>query len=74
MANEQFISVTFDDLALEDTVVVQDRGHNAHGARGKVYWLDTETRLVSVVTNGGVDTWEGYADGLQKLIALDVRM
>ncbi|WP_274644159.1 hypothetical protein [Pseudomonas serbica] len=69
MANEQFASVTFDDLALEDTVVIQDHGHNAHGARGKVYFLDADTQLVSVVTNGCVDTWEGYADGLQKLVA-----
>lgn len=69
MANEQFVSVTFVDLALENTVVIHDHGHNAHGAKGKVYWLDPETKLVSVVTNGCVDTWEGYADGLQKLIA-----
>lgn len=53
---------------MDRIVVIRDYGHNAHGAKGKVYWLDTDSRLVSVVTNGYVDTWEGYADGLQKLI------
>jgi hypothetical protein len=69
MANERYVSVTFEDLALEDTVVIHDYGHNANGAKGKVYWLDPETKFVSVVTTGCVDTWEGYADGLQKLTA-----
>lgn len=69
MPSEKPICVSFEDLALEDLVIVCDRGHSAHGARGKVYWLDAETRLVSVITSGCVDTWEGYADGLQKLIA-----
>ena len=68
MPGEKHVCVSFEDLALEDVVIVRDSGHNAHGARGKVYWLDTETKLVSVVTNGCVDTWEGYADGLQKLV------
>lgn len=68
MAQTQTINVTLDDLAVDDEVVVHDRGHNAHGARGVVYHIDLETKLVSVVTKGMVDTWEGYADGLQKII------
>jgi hypothetical protein len=69
MANDKFSCVSFEDLAVDDVVVIHDYGHNAHGARGKVYWLDPETKFVSVVTKGSVDTWEGYADGLQKLIS-----
>jgi hypothetical protein len=68
MPNENAISVHFEDLAVDDSVIIHDYGHNAHGARGKVYWLNPDTKLVSVVTKGLVDTWEGYADGLQKLI------
>lgn len=68
MAQTQTISVTLDDLAVDDEVVIQDRDHNAHGARGTVYHIDLETKLVSVVTKGMVDTWEGYVDGLQKVV------
>lgn len=68
MPNENAISVLFEDLAVDDSVIIHDYGHGAHGARGTVYWLDPATKLVSVVTKGCVDTWEGYADGLQKLI------
>ena len=69
MAREKAISVCFEDLMVDDTVIIWDRAHGAHGARGKVYWLDVDTRMVSVVTNGCADTWEGCADGLQKVIA-----
>jgi len=62
------LSVCFSDLAIDDEVIIHDHGHNAHGARGKVYYLDPETQLVSVVTKGLVDTWEGCADGLEKVI------
>lgn len=65
---ETATNVSFEELALDDSVIIWDRGHSAHGARGKVYWLDPETRMVSVTTSGCVDTWEGYADGLQKLV------
>lgn len=68
MPSEQAISVCFEDLMMGDIVIIWDRNHSAHGARGKVYWLDPERRLVSVVTNGCVDTWEGCADGLQKMV------
>lgn len=68
MHKTQAIDVTFEDLDLEDEVIIHDYGHNAHGARGKVYHLDPNTHLVSVVTKGMVDTWEGCADGLQKVI------
>lgn len=68
MARTQTISVTFDDLAVEDEVIIHDLGHNAHSARGTVYHVDLDTKLVSVVTKGMVDTWEGYADGLQKVV------
>lgn len=63
------ICVHFSDLSIDDNVVIHDYGHNSHGAHGKVYWLDTETKIVSVTTKNCVDVWEGYADGLQKLIA-----
>jgi|PersoiStandDraft_1058852.scaffolds.fasta_scaffold02942_9 hypothetical protein len=69
MPSEKAISVCFEDLMVDDTVIIWDRDHSAHGARGKVYWLDPESRLVSVVTNGCVDTWEGCADGLQKVVS-----
>ncbi len=62
------IEVTFDDLRIDDRVVVKDFDHNAYGAHGKVYWLDHETRLISVVTDGHVDVWEGCADGLLKIV------
>lgn len=68
MAQTQTISVTLDDLAVDDEVVIQDRDHNAHGAGGTVYHIDLDTKLVSVVTKGMVDTWEGYVDGLQKVL------
>lgn len=67
-AQAQTIRVTLDDLSVDDEVVIQDRDHNAYGARGTVYHIDLETRLVSVVTKGMVDTWEGYVDGLQKVV------
>lgn len=69
MSSEKAISVYFEDLEIDDIVIIWDRNHGAHGARGKVYWLDPETRLVSVVTKGCVDTWEGCADGLQKVVS-----
>ena len=68
MGSVNAVSVLFEDLELEDDVIIHDFGHSAHGARGKVYWLDTQTKFVSVTTNGYADTWEGYADGLQKVI------
>lgn len=68
VAQTQIISVTLDALSVDDEVVIQDRDHNAHGASGTVYHIDLETRLVSVVTKGMVDTWEGYVDGLQKIV------
>lgn len=68
MLSEKVISVVFEDLKLEDSVIIQDYGHNAHGARGEVYFLDADSKMVSVVTKGCVDTWEGYADGLQKIV------
>ncbi|MFK3607859.1 hypothetical protein A7D21_28495 [Pseudomonas sp. AP19] len=68
MTSNNAISVCFEDLKLEDIVIICDRGHGAHGSRGKVYWLDPDSRMVSVTTNGMADTWEGLADGLQKVI------
>ena len=62
------VSVCFEDLELDDEVIIWDRNHNAHGAIGKVYHLDTMTRMVSVVTKNMADTWEGMSDGLQKII------
>jgi hypothetical protein len=62
------IDVCFEDLSVDDDVIIWDRDHNTHGATGKVYHLDSESRIVSVVTKGMVDTWEGMADGLQKII------
>lgn len=62
------VEVSFDDLRIDDRVVVKDFDHNAYGALGKVYWLDRDTHLVSVVTDGNVDVWEGYADGLVKIV------
>ncbi|MBD8615636.1 hypothetical protein IFT69_18205 [Pseudomonas putida] len=69
MSKTSAVCVSLEDLSLEDEVLIHDYGHNAHGARGKVYHLDPDTKLVSVVTKGLVDTWEGCADGLQKIIA-----
>jgi hypothetical protein len=66
--SKKAISVCFEDLSVDDDVIIWDRDHNAHGATGKVYHLDTTTRMVSVVTTGCVDTWEGMADGLQKIM------
>lgn len=63
------VSVCFEDLTLDDEVIIHDYGHNAHGARGNVYHLDLNTKMVSVVTKGMVDTWEGLSDGLQKVIS-----
>lgn len=68
VAQTQTINVTLDDLAVDDEVVVHDRTHNAHGSRGAVYHIDLDTKLVSVITNGMVNTWEGYVDGLQKVV------
>ncbi|WP_116827141.1 MULTISPECIES: hypothetical protein [Pseudomonas syringae group] len=68
MTSKNAIDVSFEDLKLEDTVIIWDRGHDAHGSRGTIYWLDPDTRMVSVTTNGMADTWEGLADGLQKVI------
>lgn len=66
--SKKAISVCFEDLSLNDNVIIWDRDHNAHGANGKIYHLDTSTLMISVVTKGCVDTWEGMADGLQKVI------
>lgn len=63
------VSVCFEDLELDDEVIIWDRNHNAHGSSGTVYHLDAETRMVSVVTKNMADTWEGMADGLQKIIS-----
>lgn len=62
------VSVCFDDLKLDDEVVIQDYGHNAYGARGNVYYLNVDSKMISVVTKGLVDTWEGLADGLLKVV------
>jgi len=62
------VSVCFEDLKRDDEVVIQDYGHNAYGARGKIYHLDVDTKMISVVTNGMVDTWEGLADGILKIV------
>lgn len=62
------VSVCFEDLQLEDEVIIWDRNHNAHGASGTIYHIDTETRMISVVTKNMADIWEGMADGLQKII------
>lgn len=70
--SEMAISVCFEDLKVDDVVIIWDRKHSAHGARGKIYWLEPETRMVSVVTKGSVDTWEGCADGLQKVVTRDL--
>lgn len=69
MARETAISVCFEGLVVDDTLITWDRDHGVHGARGKVYWHDPDTRMVSLVTNGCADTWESCADGLQKEIA-----
>lgn len=62
------IEVSFDELKIDDRVVIRDYDHNAYGAHGKVYYLDADTKFVSVVTDGGVDVWEGLADGLTKIV------
>lgn len=62
------VCVCFEDLKLDDEVLIWDRNHNAHGASGVIYHLDGDTKMVSVVTKGMVDTWEGLADGLQKFV------
>ncbi len=66
--NKKSICVSFDDLKIDDEVIIFDHNHNAHGSSGVIYHLDIDTKIVSVVTNGMVDTWEGLADGLQKYI------
>lgn len=63
------VCVCFEDLKLDDEVVIWDRNHNAHGSSGVIYHLDVDTKMVSVVTKGMVDVWEGLADGLQKVIS-----
>jgi hypothetical protein len=62
------VEISFEQLAINDRVVILDRDHNAYGAHGMVYWLDKRTRMISVVTDGNVDTWEGMADALAKLV------
>lgn len=68
MPNHKTQSVCFEDLKVDDPVIIRDRDHNADGARGTVYFLNPESQMVSVVTKGYTDIWEGYADGLVKII------
>lgn len=42
MPSDKTISVCFKDLKVDDIVVIWDRNHSAHGARGKVYCSNRE--------------------------------